>query len=136
MSTKFYKVESPLWLPQTKTTGKKFYLNLNVYRNTHRHTLNKMKVDYTERMIPKLKHLPVFHSPIIIKFVLYPSNERLCDVDNICSIHSKFFLDALVKAGKVEDDNYLFVKETRHAIGEVDKTNPRVDVYIKELGNV
>ena len=131
---KFYKVTSPLWLPQTKTTGKKFYLNLNVYRNAHHMTLNNMKRAYTERMLPLLKDLPVFENPIILKFVLYPSNKRLCDVDNICSIHAKFFQDALVKAGKIKDDNYLFIKETRHAIGEVDTKNPRVVVYLKELG--
>lgn len=93
-----------------------------------------MKRAYTERMLPLLKDLPVFENPIILKFVLYPSNKRLCDVDNICSIHAKFFQDALVKAGKIKDDNYLFIKETRHAIGEVDTKNPRVVVYLKELG--
>lgn len=134
MSRKVHKVDSPLWIPQTKTTGKKFYLNLNIYRNAHHQTLSKMKRDYTERMIPKLKHLPIFTNPIIVKFVIYPKDNRLCDVDNIGSIHAKFFLDALVKAGKLEDDNYLFVKETRHAIGKVDKENPRVVVYLKELG--
>ena len=129
---KWYKVASPLCLPQNKA-GKKFYLNLNIFRNTHYQTLNNMKKKYTNLMLPKLKELPVFTCPVIIKFVIYPSTKRLCDVDNIGSIQSKFFCDALVKAGKIEDDNYLFVTETRHAFGAVDKENPRVDVYIKPL---
>lgn len=106
-----------------------FALNLNVYRNAHYMTLNKAKVVFKELItpflvqIPKLKHCS-------LEYVLYPKTNRLCDVSNVCSIVDKFFSDAFVESGHLEDDNYTFIKDIKYRFGAVDPKNPRVDVII------
>lgn len=53
------------------------------------------------------------------------------DVSNVCSVVDKFFCDALVEEGRIPDDNYDHIPEIKYIFGEVDKTNPRVDVEIE-----
>lgn len=121
-------------LPYSIPIGKKddkFYVNLNQYRNAHYHTLNSAKISFKELIYNQVKQLPKLH---IIKlwYRVYPPSKRLIDTNNICSIADKFFCDALVEAGKLEDDNYKFLIDTRFTFGEVDKGNPRVEVEIEE----
>ena len=47
--------------------------------------------------------LPIFNKPIKINFTWVEANKKR-DLDNIC-FGKKFILDALVKLGKLKDDN-------------------------------
>lgn len=121
-------------LPYSIPVGKKddkFYVNLNQYRNAHYHTLNSAKITFKELIDDQVKQLPKFN---IIKlwYRVFAPSKRLVDTNNICSIADKFFCDALVEAGKLEDDNYNFLIETRFTFGGIDKGNPRVEVEIEE----
>lgn len=117
-------------LPITVQVGRKNYaLNLNFYRNAHYAILNNMKVNFTALIQEKVVDLPSFKS-VDLEYVLYPKTKRLCDVSNICSIVDKFFCDALVKAHKIEDDNYQIVKSVSYKMGNIDPINPRVTVKI------
>lgn len=124
-----YIIVSPLRVAQTKT--KDFLLNMNVYRNSHFRVLNNMKIKYKAVMHDEIKQLPKFNR-ITLVYTLFPKTKRLCDVSNVCCIVDKFFSDALVEAGKLEDDNYLFLNHITYVFGEVDKNNPRVEITIKE----
>lgn len=124
-----YEVQSPLSVEITKK--KKFILNLNNYRNAHYMVLNKAKHIYKETVLSQLDQLPRFNR-ISINYVLFPKSKRLCDVANICSIVDKFFCDALVETGHLEDDNYQFLDEITYSFGSVDPINPRVQIVIKE----
>lgn len=84
-------------------------------------------------MADAIETLPVFSGKVQITYTLYPKTKRLTDVSNVCSVVDKFFCDALVKMGKLEDDNYLFLPKVIYQFGEVDKDNPRVDIEIQEL---
>lgn len=106
-----------------------FALNLNVYRNAHYMTLNKAKVIFKELIIPFLVQIPKLKC-CSLEYVLYPKTNRLCDVSNVCSIVDKFFSDAFVESGHLEDDNYTFIKDIKYRFGAVDPENPRVDVII------
>lgn len=117
-------------LPLKIKIGRKFYaLNLNVYRNTHFQLLNKMKVDFHKLIKSKLEPLPKL-SKVTLNYTLYPGSRRLCDVSNICSIVDKFFCDALVREGKLEDDNYQFIPQITYEMGSIDTENPRVTVTL------
>jgi len=70
---------------------------------------------------------------IELTLVLYPRNKKLTDLDNVCSIHTKYFSDCLVELGKLPDDNYKHLTKITYLFGEVDKTNPRVEIFIKDL---
>jgi Holliday junction resolvase RusA-like endonuclease len=127
-----WTLEAPLSVPQSKK--KNFILNLNVYRNAHYQTLNKVKQRYKEAMTEQIKALPKLNQ-IQIGYRLYPKTRRLCDISNILAIHDKFFCDALQELGKLEDDNYLYLNTVTYSMGEVDKENPRVEIYIWEISD-
>jgi len=44
-----------------------------------------------------------------VEYVLHFDNKRLKDIDNFSIPIHKFLLDALVKNGVIEDDNYKYV---------------------------
>lgn len=91
-----------------------------------------MKIKYKSIMAEQISSLPLFDK-VRVTFTLFPKTRRLCDIGNVCSVHSKFFLDALVELGKIEDDNYLFIPNEEYLMGEVDKDNPRVEIKIEEI---
>lgn len=127
-------VDCPIRLPfgTRKKPNRTWALNLNVYRNTHEQTLNKMKILFDEIMQPRLKHLPVMEKVNLI-FTLFVSSKQLCDTSNICCIVDKFFSDSLVHAKKIEDDNYTVVLSSLYRYGGQDKSNPHVEVTIEPV---
>lgn len=125
-------ISSPLDVPVTKNTGKKFILNLNNYRNTHFQVLNKAKKVYKELISQSILGLPEFNK-IKLEFTLYPRTNRKTDLDNVCSVHNKFFSDALVELGKLPDDTYDHIVQCTYKFGKVDKMNPRVGITITEI---
>lgn len=131
---KEWVISSPLFIPKNKR-GDKWYLNLNNYRNTHYQTSNKVKQNYKEHICSLVQALPVFEK-VSISFHIHACNKRKFDIDNIASIHAKFFLDALTELGKLPDDNYDYVPETHTYFAGIDKANPRVDITIKEITDV
>lgn len=68
----------------------------------------KMKKQTDEDIMWFINKLPKFEKPIEIHFHWIEGNQKR-DYDNI-SAGKKFILDALVKAGKLKDDNRNFVK--------------------------
>lgn len=123
-------ISAPLEVPVSKKN--KFILNLNNYRNTHFQVLNKAKKVYKEHLTERLLKLQPFNT-VTLEFILYPKSNRLTDLDNVTSIHAKFFQDALTETGVLPDDNYNYVISTTSRFGYVDKNNPRVDIIIKEI---
>ena len=125
-----HTLSSPLRVYQTKK--KDFILNLNVYRNSHYRTLNTVKIRYKEVMKEQILKLPKMEK-IILHYRLYPKSRRLTDLDNVISVHSKFFQDALVELGIIPDDDYRYIIGSTQEFGEVDKDNPRVEIKIKVI---
>ena len=116
-----------------KANGEKvdkyFYINLNQYRNADFFTLNKAKALFKEMVQDQINQLPAFEW-VTMKYILFPGSYREMDTNNVCSIAEKFFSDALVESGKLEDDNYQFLKETTFSFGEVNPQNPRVELHL------
>ena len=127
---KYYRVSSPL---EVKVSSRrKLILNLNQLLKTDYRVVNKAKAEYTRLMRSTLLYLPQFER-VALKFVMFPKTRRLCDVDNVCSVQAKFFQDALVHWGKLEDDNHSYIRHLDFHFGGIDKDNPRVDVIIKPI---
>lgn len=120
-------VSVPISVPVSKK--KRFYLNLNQYRNAHHHTLSRAKINFHEIVAPTIKHLPKFKTVNLI-YTLFTGTEQLCDTPNICSIVDKFFSDVLVSCKVIEDDNRKIVLSVHFCWGGVDKFDPRVEVTI------
>lgn len=127
-------LNSPLrvFLPRKKTADKPYTLNLNVYRNTMHMVLAEAKRLYEVQMSSTIETLPYLEK-VAVRYTLFPQSNRLTDISNVCVIHDKFFLDCLVKQGKLTDDNYNYCVEIAYRFGHVDKLNPRVEIEIYEI---
>lgn len=124
-----YVLHSPVRVSVSK--NKDFILNINHYRNFNRFSLGKAKDNYTEMMREQIIQLPRL-SKIRVRYIVYQPTKAKCDLMNIVSIHSKFFLDALQKHKRIVDDNYEYVLGEETAWGGVDKENPRVEIELWE----
>ena len=116
-------------MPTRKQPGRKWYLNLNRYRNTHFLVLAKAKRDYSKSVeIPKFKA-----DSIKVTYWLYPKDARLTDIRNVTDVVNKFLLDAIVTKGYIPDDNYNHVCHGGDYFVKIDRDYPRVDVEIEIL---
>jgi Holliday junction resolvase RusA-like endonuclease len=80
--------------------------SLNEYVNvcrTNKFKASKFKKNLEEDIMMFTNRLPRFENPVKIHFHWIEGNKRR-DLDNIC-FAKKFILDALVKSGKLQDDN-------------------------------
>jgi hypothetical protein len=109
---------------------KRWWLNLNHYRNAHHQTLDKAKKEFTDIVLPRLVDIPHL-AQAQLSYILYGPSEQLCDVANVCSIVDKFFSDCMVKAERLTDDNRKYLPQVAYGWGGVDRDNPRVDVIIE-----
>lgn len=134
--------EISLELPITIPYGKRRYsVNLNIYRNLHFRVLNSLKKKYKEVVKVALKKTKVTKSTIkklggngcVIVYEVHKGDKRRYDVANICSVVDKFFCDSLVELGYLPEDNAKIVRAVLYMDGDIDKSNPRVDVRVLEL---
>jgi len=126
-------ITMPLFIQlDKKQQGKKYYINLNHYRNWHYMVNNNLKKKYAELLHEKLPNDIVFKNPIELTFILWKKDKRRIDRANPLSIHEKFFCDALVTYGAIPDDNDNFIVATHYYTGGIDKKNPRVEIIVHE----
>lgn len=118
---------APLSVQTARQT--RFAINLNIFRNSHYHTLYKAKVNYKAIMSEQILKLPKMES-ISLKFTLYPQTNRRMDLDNMLSIQCKFFADAMVELQRLPDDDYLHITGVAFAFGEIDPENQRVEIEV------
>ena len=105
---------------------------MNQYRNAHYRVSNKAKIEYKEFIKQQiLKRKKKFGKMCIIYTVYQPTRRRF-DIGNVCSIHQKFFEDALVELGRLDDDRYNYIPMCVFCFGGIDPSNPRVDIEIIE----
>jgi Holliday junction resolvase RusA-like endonuclease len=89
------KCEIPLKLPS---------LNEYIYEcRKNKYAGGKMKKEVQNDISIFIQRLPQFEKPIKINFTWIEGNKRR-DLDNV-AFAKKFILDALVKCGKLKDDN-------------------------------
>ncbi len=108
---------------------KKLSINLNTYRNLHFLVSNKLKIEYSRLIHAQVKEVKKYDK-ISLRFTLYPPNKMRRDRSNYLSIHEKFFCDAIVSAGIIEDDCDKYIISSFYSTGIVDKDNPRVEIEI------
>ena len=125
-------IESPLSVPLGRK--RQFILNLNNFRNLYFRSLNQAKIIYKMIMKERLKEAVWWELDRVgIIYQVHKGDKRKYDVGNVASIHQKFFEDALTELGYISDDNKDNIPITAFVNGELDKGNPRVDIYIYNL---
>ena len=109
---------------------RKFVLNLNQYRNTHYRMSNNAKVKYKEFMKKQILKQKGKITKALFIYTVYAGSKRSFDVGNVVSIHQKFFEDALVELGMMEDDKYSIAPMYIGCFGGIDKENPHVNIEV------
>lgn len=91
---------------------------------------SEMKREVEEGIIFYLRDLPTFTEPVRIHFHWVEGTKRR-DLDNI-AYGKKFILDALVKAGKLKDDNRKIVTGFTDTFGYGKETMVIIDILEAE----
>lgn len=127
-------IKAPLFimLPRKTMNDKKMIINLNNYRNWCHFIKNDTKIKYKEAMEKQLKGLK-FKGKIRLNFQLFKYTRKISDKANVLSIHEKFFCDALIECGCIEDDNDDIIEEQHYSRTEIEKENPRVEIIIETI---
>ncbi len=97
-------------------------LSLNVFIHLHPFAKGKCKDDYYEVVSEFVKTLPKFKT-LTPRYTLYFNNKRKKDLDNYTFPMHKFLMDALVKGGVIEDDDYDYVTELSTKFGGIESEN-------------
>lgn len=111
--------------------AKKFALNLNVYRNAHYQVLNKAKIIFKNQLLadyPEIKRIK--SQQVQIEYYIYRCDNRKFDIMNVVSIVDKFFLDALVEFGCIQDDDYNHVSYEAPEVSDYVVKMPNKKIHI------
>ena len=106
---------------------------VNWYRNAHYQTSNNAKIKFKKLIQDQLDQFDKIETPIKIKYTYYAQRNNSPDLDNFVGTVKKFFQDALVESGLIEDDNVNFIVANSESYGGIDKENPRVEAEVIEL---
>jgi len=109
-----------------------FLVSMNELNNAHYHMKNNIKswfTDYFTGIFLKTKPVPIV-GPYEVAYVYYYKNAS-SDLGNVCSLTDKYFCDAIQIAGIVQEDNVNYCKKITFLVGEQDKENPRVEIYLR-----
>ena len=83
--------------------AKKYYLNMNNYRNWHYQVNNQIKKKFKAIIAEELKYIPKIKYIHSLEYELIITNKRKRDRMNIYSIVDKFFCDALQEYKIIDD---------------------------------
>ena len=97
--------------------------------NRYKAATEKRRIE--DEIIIQIRDLPKFENPVVINFHWIEGNKKR-DLDNV-AFGKKFVLDALVKAGKLKDDNRKMVTAFRDNFSYDKET--KVILEIEEAGN-
>ena len=98
---------------------------------SNRYAGAKIKADVENNISVFIARLPRFENPVEIDFHWIEGNKKR-DLDN-CAFAKKFILDALVKCGKLKDDNRRYVQGFRDTFAYGDDF--KVILTITEVNN-
>ena len=128
-----FTVRMPITVEIGVRKKKKYYINLNIYRNKIGFLMNNVKKEYHRIAEPLIPQDMKFNKAKII-YTLYLPDKRKRDVGNVLSMVDKYFCDSLVTLGVLEDDNYMHIEEIDFRLGGFDpKERGYVDIIVQEV---
>lgn len=124
----------PIYYTQEfKTKANKTSLvGMNLYRNAHHFLQNNMKKYFQDLVIEQLPPVVEVVQQFTVTYKLYYKSP-VCDASNVVALIEKFYLDAIKEHGLIVDDNVNYHISSSWRVIAQDKTNPRIEVTIKEL---
>lgn len=124
----------PIYYTQEFKTkpNKTSLVGMNLYRNAHYFLQNNMKKHFQDLVIEQLPSVVEVIQQFTVTYKLYYKSP-VCDASNIVALIEKFYLDAIKEHGLIIDDNVNYHISSSWQVIAQDKTNPRIEVTIKEL---
>ena len=113
--------------------AKKGAIAVNWYRNAHYQESNSAKIKFKKMIQEQLDSFDPINGQIKIKYTYYAKANNNPDLDNFVGTVKKFFQDALVESGLIEDDNVNYIVSNSESYGGIDKLNPRVEAVITQI---
>ena len=121
------------YIQEFKTKANKTSLvGMNLYRNAHHFLQNAMKKYFQELVLEQLPSVEQQLKQFTVNYKVYYKSP-VCDGSNIVALIEKFYLDAIKEHGLIIDDNVNYHISSSWQVIAQDKTNPRIEVSIKEL---
>lgn len=124
----------PIYYTQEFKTkpNKTSLVGMNLYRNAHHFLQNSMKKHFQDLVIEQLPPVVEVIQQFTVTYKLYYKSP-VCDASNVVALIEKFYLDSLKAHGTIIDDNVNYHTSSSWQVVAQDKTNPRIEVTIKEL---
>lgn len=124
----------PIYYTQEFKTkpNKTSLVGMNLYRNAHHFLQNNMKKHFQDLVIEQLPPVVEVIQQFTVTYKLYYKSP-VCDASNVVALIEKFYLDAIKEHGLIIDDNVNYHISSSWQVIAQDKTNPRIEVTIKEL---
>ena len=121
-------------MPRKRTKDKRYWLNLNQYRNWHYIVNNQLKARFGQYLdIMYHDIIKTQSTPIRITYTVYYGKRTIVDFSNIAVVVQKFFEDWLVTRDIIPDDNFNFIKEVVYKWGGYEKGVFKCEVEIEEI---
>jgi hypothetical protein len=124
------KVLLPIRITIGKRRLRRFYLNLNQYRNWNTFVSNDIKKAFQENVSKRLDFK--FNSEVEVDYTYYAPDSRVRDLMNVISVVDKFFQDTMTSSGCIVSDDTKTVKKITCKYGGIDRENPRIEAVIKQ----
>lgn len=129
-----YKFTLPLSVHLKRKTkkDKKVSININWFRSAHHRHYEEAKKVYSDLMreqIISFDPLPG-GSKVRIKYSFYAALNNNPDLDNFVGAAKKFFQDALVNHGFIDDDNVNYIIANSEKYCGIDRRNPRIEATV------
>ena len=125
-----YKFTLPIYgVVAPKKNNKNCAITLNWSRAAHYRDYGKAKKTFKLLINNQLRRSRKFEGKIKINYVYY-ANKKGTDLDNFVGVAKKFFQDALVESGLIDDDNVNYIISNSESYGGIDRKAPRVEAEI------
>lgn len=130
-----YEFTLPLSVMLKRKTKKdvKISVNLNAFRSMHHRTYTEAKVEYCRVMGKQIRSFDPVAGKLHAHYDYYAAMDNGPDLDNFVGGAKKYFQDAMVKHGLIEDDNVNFIVSNSEKYRGIDRKNPRIEVSITVL---
>lgn len=127
-----YKFTLPLTVTLKRKTkaDRKVSINLNWFRHAHHRDYDAAKVVYADMMKEQLTSVDGPEGKIHIHYDYYAARNNSPDLDNFVGAAKKFFQDAMVKHGFIEEDNVNVIVSASEAYCGIDRESPRIEAFI------
>ena len=120
-------------LPRKRGPDRKFSVNMNTFTGIKPFTYDSAKKAYRDYMEEQLTSVEPANGTISITYDYYARMNNSPDMDNFVSAGMKFFQDAMVNHGFIEDDNVHFIPCYSARYMGIDRKNPRIVAKITVL---